>query len=295
MSNVVLSVLTGFNNKGIEQAKKSFAEAGKAVKGMAAAFGVAKVASAGLKFISSSVTEASNLQRNMSGLKSVFGDASEEMIKFSQNAQSMGMSTADAAKASTFMGSMLKGAGLSMGETTEKTKTLVTLASDLAATFGYDVQEALTGIAAMFRGEYDPIEKFGVAIKQSQVNAEMAARGFKGLTGSAKSSAEQMVRYDLLIEKTADSQGQFAAQSGNMFVAQMKLQAAFQNMQANLGTALLPVLSTFASKLSDLTLVLMPSMQQTFVAIGDAVMQILPYVDDIGIKRILDGSIQCVS
>jgi hypothetical protein len=35
-------------------------------------------------------------------------------------------------------------------------------------TFGYDVQEALLAITALFRGEYDPIEKFGVAMKQKR-------------------------------------------------------------------------------------------------------------------------------
>jgi hypothetical protein len=41
---------------------------------------------------------------------------------------------------------------------------------DLAATYGYDVQEALLGMTALFRGEYDPIEKFGVAMKQNEIN-----------------------------------------------------------------------------------------------------------------------------
>jgi hypothetical protein len=55
---------------------------------------------------------------------------------------------AETAKASTFIGSVLKQSGFSMDEVTEQTQRLVRAAADLSLTFGYDVQEALLAITA---------------------------------------------------------------------------------------------------------------------------------------------------
>jgi hypothetical protein len=97
-------------------------------------------------------------------------------------------------------------------------------------------------MTALFRGEYDPIEKFGVAMKQSEINAELAARGQNNLEGAARRNAEQTVRLELLYERAADAMGAFTAQSGSLYTEQKKLGATFENMQAQLGTALLPAI-----------------------------------------------------
>jgi hypothetical protein len=129
-----------------------------------------------------------------------------------------------------------------MDDVVIKSQQLVSLGTDLAATYGYDVQEALLGMTALFRGEYDPIEKFGVAMKQAEVNAILAERGLDKLTGAAFRNAEQTARYEILIERSTDALGAFAAQSGSLFTEQKKLGASFENMQAKLGTALLPAI-----------------------------------------------------
>jgi hypothetical protein len=136
-----------------------------------------------------------------------------------------------------------------MEAVTEQTQKLVSLGVDLAATYGYDVQEALLGMTALFRGEYDPIEKFGVAMKQSEINAELAARGQNKLEGAARRNAEQIIRMELLYERAADATGAFTAQSGNLFVEQKKLQAQFENMQAAIGVQLLPVMGALVEAL----------------------------------------------
>jgi hypothetical protein len=93
----------------------------------------------------------------------------------------------------------------------------------------------------LFRGDYDPIEKFGVAMKQSEINAELVARKLDHLTGAERRNAEQTIRLELLYQRAADATGAFGAQSGNLYVEQKKLQAQFENIQAQLGTDLLPV------------------------------------------------------
>ena len=221
----------------------------------------------------------------MYSLDTVFGGMAPTMEKFVKGAHEIGLSQKDAAKASTFLGSVLKQSGFSMADTTKQTQKLVSLGVDLATTYGYDVSEALLGMTALFRGEYDPIEKFGVAMKQSEINAELAARGQNSLTGAARRNAEQIIRMELLYERAADATGAFTGQSGNLFVEQMKLQAQFENMQASIGTQLLPVMVGLTEALLPLIDLMGPRLAQ---AINDSIPILEGFIAEI--KNINDAT-----
>jgi hypothetical protein len=124
-------------------------------------------------------------------------------------------------------------------------------------------------MTALFRGEYDPIEKFGVAMKQAEVNAVLAERGFDKLTGAQLRNAEQTVRYELLIERAADAIGVFAAQSGSLFTEQKKLGATFENMQAQLGTALLPAIVGVNEELRKMLVEATPGLIEIFNGLAE--------------------------
>jgi hypothetical protein len=249
MSNMFLNVVSTFKGDGIQQANKQLSAFGKQtssfgsilgkVGGALAAFGVSAKA---IDFGKESITQARDLERNLFALDVIFGDLAPKMTQFTKDAEELGLSQSKAAKATTFIGSVLKQSGFEMDQVSVETEKLVKLGVDLAATYGYDVQEALLGMTALFRGEYDPIEKFGVAMKQAEINAVLAERGLNKLTGAELRNAEQTVRMELLYERAADAMGVFEAQSGSLYTEQKKLGASFENMQAQLGTALLPAI-----------------------------------------------------
>jgi hypothetical protein len=249
MSQMFLNVVSTFKGDGIQQATRQLGAFGKATSGFGsmlgkvggalAAFGVATKA---VQFGRESITAARDLERNLYALNTVFDELSPGMQQFAKDAENIGLSQSKAAKASVFIGSVLKQSGFAMSDVAKETKNLVTLGTDLAALYGYDVQEALLGMTALFRGEYDPIEKFGVAMKQSEINSELAARGQNNLEGAARRNAEQTIRLELLYQRAADAMGAFTGQSGSLYTEQKKLGATFENMQAQLGTALLPAI-----------------------------------------------------
>jgi hypothetical protein len=269
MSNMFLNIVSTFKGDGIAAATRQLGAFGSAagglgstlgkVGGILAGFGIAAKA---VQFTNQSIDSARDLERNMYSLNTIFDEMAPQMESFAKNAYNIGLSQKDAAKASTFLGSVLKQSGFSMADTTKETQKLVSLGVDLAATYGYDVQEALLGMTALFRGEYDPIEKFGVAMKQSEINSELAARGLNNLTGAARRNAEQVIRMELLYQRAADATGAFTGQSGNLFVEQKKLQAQFENMQASIGTDLLPVMGALVEALVPLVDYIGPKIAQ---------------------------------
>jgi hypothetical protein len=269
MSNMFLNIVSTFKADGISAATRQLGAFGAQAGGLGSTLGKvgAALASFGIaakavEFTKTSIDSARDLERNLFSLDTVFADLSPIMEKFTKNAHEIGLSQKDAAKASVFLGSVLKQSGFSMSDVTEETQKLVSLGVDLAATYGYDVQEALLGMTALFRGEYDPIEKFGVAMKQSEINSELAARGLDNLEGAARRNAEQVIRMELLYQRAADATGAFTGQSGNLFVEQKKLQAQFENMQASIGNQLLPVMGALVEALVPLVDYLGPKIAQ---------------------------------
>jgi hypothetical protein len=275
MSQMFLNVVSTFKGDGLAAATRQLGAFGQASNGLGSTLGKvgAALASFGIaakavKFGRDSIDSARDLERNLFSVNTIFDEFSPKIVQFTKDAAQLGLSQKDAAKASTFLGSVLKQSGFSMDFVTSETQKLVSLGVDLAATYGYDVQEALLGMTALFRGEYDPIEKFGVAMKQSEINAELVARKLDHLTGAERRNAEQTIRLELLYQRAADATGAFGAQSGNLYVEQKKLQAQFENIQAQLGTDLLPVFGQLVQALVPLVDDLTPRFAQ---AIQDSI------------------------
>ena len=209
---------------------------GKVVGGIGLGLGAA-VASQ----IKPAIDAASDLEQQYGALESVFKDIAPAMQDFAAEQYKIGLSTADAARSMTLLGSQLKGYGLPVDEAAGKTKELTLLAADLAATFGGTTADAVTSISALFRGEYDPIEKYGVAIKKSDVNARLAAEGLDKLEGKQLKMAEAQTALTLLFEKTTDAQGQANREMDTAAARSERLKATFENLQAEIGSKLLPI------------------------------------------------------
>jgi hypothetical protein len=282
---IILPILSTFNAAGVKSAQSSLGALGKSLKGLAAplagAFAGFNALQGAINFAGDAISEARDLERNMAALGTVFGNLEPRMAAFAQNAYTMGLSQSEAARTATFLGSVLKQAGFGMDEVADNTEKLTILAQDLATTFGYDTSEALTAMTALFRGEYDPIEKFGVALKQNEVNALVAAKGLGKLTGQAMLNAQQVVRMEQLFLRSADAAGAFARQSGTLFVEQKKLTAVFSNMQAAVGTELTPAITTLMQALTPLVEENGPKLQELFRGIGLVIDALIPIVSPI--------------
>jgi hypothetical protein len=287
MSNMFLNIVSTFKGEGIQQANgaitkfqtglKPFSSLlGKAAAGLAA-FGVTAKT---IEFTRNSIESARDLERNLFGIDKVFGTLGPQMQQFSKDAAEMGLSQSKAAKATTFIGSVLKQSGFAMGDVAIETQKLISLAQDLSTLYGYDVQEALLGMTALFRGEYDPIEKFGVAMKQSEINSELAARGLNNLEGAARRNAEQTIRLELLYQRSADAVGTFAEQSGTLYVEQKKLGATFENFQASLGAAVIPAVAELNTLFRELLEDITPGMQSAFEFLAQILSGVVSLIQD---------------
>lgn len=241
-----------------KDAKKGFTETAEASKKMEdglnkAAIGSAAVVAGLAVLAKSSFDAASALQQSTGAVEAVF-DAHADGVKrlAEQAAENVGLATSEYQDMSVILGSQLKNMGMPMDDVAGQTEELIGLGSDLAATFGGTTSDAVAALSSLLRGERDPIERYGVSIKQATINAKLAEMGLADLEGEARTAAESQATLALLTEQTAAAHGMFAAEADTAAGAQQRANAQWQNAQAELGTALLPIVTDVTRILSEM-------------------------------------------
>lgn len=235
----------GFNDteKGIDKLEKKL---GKLTPVALAALGGLGLAAKG------AVDSASALQQSVGGVEAVFKDQAATMLEWSEAAaDSVGLAKSEYNDLATVLGAQLKNMGIESEKLGGQTNDLIGLGADLAAQFGGSTADAVSALTSLLRGERDPIEKYGVSIKQADIAARMAADGLDGLEGEAAKAAETQTVLALLTEQTADAHGAFARETDTAAGAAQIASANFENAKAALGEHLLPVVTAVTQELGE--------------------------------------------
>lgn len=218
---------------------KKFAKAGALAAG-AAAIAVGK-------FAIDSIQSASAVQQSYGALDSVYGKNAKQVKKWAAGASdSVGLAKSEYADLSALVGSQLQGMGTASDKAAKKSNALIKMGADLAATYGGSVKDAVAAVSSTLKGETDPIERYGVSIKQSDISARMAADGLDKLEGAAKKQATAQTVLKMLTEQTSKAHGAFARESDTLAGKQERLRAKFENIKATIGEKMLPVVTKLA-------------------------------------------------
>jgi len=201
--------------------------------------------------IQSIVGSASDLEQAFGASEAVFNEFSTSIIANSKTASTQfGLSANDYLKSANLIGAQLSNLGFSTQEYSEKADELVGLGADLAATFGGSTYDAVQSLSAVFRGEYNQVEKYGVALRKSDISARVAEKSMGDLTGEALKQAEAIAALEILYEQTASSQGQFAKETDTLAGALQIMRAGIANASTTLGQAFLPAFAATAGFIS---------------------------------------------
>ena len=280
---IILTIASVFKSAGLNQARtavlgagKDFGALAKQIGVAAGSFGAFQALTSSKAFISDAIEQTQKFERNILALKQTFEGAFGTINNFTKQVEDYGISQQQASQASIFLGSVLKQYGFSVTESADETQRLVTLSQDLATTYGYDLQDALLAITALFRGEYDPIEKFGVAMKQNEINAYLASQGLGDLTGAERANAEATARLTLLFERADDSVGAFTRAADTLYVAQSKLAAVTGNLTVAFGEPLQKPLAKVTDGLAEIAQSIGPEFVEVSDALADGITNLTP-------------------
>ena len=248
-----------FSGLAKETGLSNLASAGKqAVTTLAtvAAAGAAAIGVAGAK----AVSMAADLEQSTGAIEAVFKSGADQMKAFADTAaSSVGLTKNEYQELGTLLGAQLKNGGTSIDQLAGKTNELIGVAADLAAQFGGTTADAVGALSSALKGERDPIERYGVSLKQASIDAKAAELGFQKVGGSFDNEAQQAATLALIMEQTADAHGAFAREGDTLAHQVQVLKAHMGDFAAKAGTLVLPAVTALASAAIEH---LVPAMEQ---------------------------------
>lgn len=190
------------------------------------------------------VLAASDLEQAVGGTSAVFGPAEQRVSSFARGAsEAAGLTEESARSLTSQIGGLLQGFGFTQREAAALSVQLAQLGADLAATFGGTSQEAVQALGAALRGEFDPLERFGVSLNITQANLKAVELGLADNTNEVDLHARAQASLALIMERSAQAQGQFARESDTTAGQLERLKAEAGNAAAEVGETLQPAIN----------------------------------------------------
>lgn len=236
------------SSKGTETAVKEamtntentvMASADKIATALGAAFAAKKI----MEFGKYAVGVASDLSEVQNVVDTTFGQEGAQRINewAMSAAEAFGESELQAKQFTSTIGAMFKSMGLGQKDIEEMSIGIAGLAGDMASFYNLDPTEAFEKLRAGISGETEPLKQLG--INMSVVNLEAYAMS-QGITTAYEemSQAEQAtLRYQYIMQATADAQGDFSKTSDSFANQTRILQLEMQTLAAEIGQDLMPV------------------------------------------------------
>lgn len=187
---------------------------------------------------------AADLEQAVGGTEAVFGEFTGTIETFAEGAAAAaGLSERSARELTSTIGAILQGFGYTQEEAAATSVSLAQLGADLSATFGGTPEEAVQALGAALRGEFDPLERFGVSLTADKIALEAVSMGLAKTKTDVDAHAKSQAALSLIMQQSANAQGQFGRETetaaGRMAIAK----AEFENATAQLGEGMLPVMT----------------------------------------------------
>lgn len=197
---------------------------------------------------------ASDLQEVQNVVDVTFGEKGAAVVEdFAKKAAgSFGMSELSAKKFTGTMGAMLKSMNLDDDAVQDMSLALTGLAGDMASFYNLDAEEAFSKLRSGISGETEPLKQLGINMSVANLEAYALSQGINTAWKEMSAAEQATLRYQYIMQATADAQGDFARTSDSYANQQRILQLNLENLSASIGGKVLPIITQFSGLLNDL-------------------------------------------
>lgn len=221
------------------------------IGGFAGGFAAFKAAD----FLGESIGAAAEFQDTVSATGVIFDEEfTPALERWAETAHaSFGASKQDALAAANQFAVFGKSAGLAGQELVDFSTEMVQLGGDLASFFGGTTQDAITAVGAALRGESEPIRRYGVLLDDATLRQRAFEMGLISTTKNALTPQQRVLAaHAEILAQTTDAQGDFVRTSDGVANQMRETQARIENLQIEIGEALLPVMADLLGLVNDL-------------------------------------------
>ena len=217
--------------------KAAFSKVGKII-------GAALSVAALVRFGKSCIELGSALAEVQNVVDVTFGEMAGDINQFAKDAlEQFGLSETTAKKFTSTLGAMLKSMKFSTKEAAEMSKTMTGLAADMASFYNLDTEEAFNKIRAGISGETEPLKQLGINLSVANLEEYALSQGITKSYNAMTQQEQALLRYNYLLQVTADAQGDFARTSDGWANQIRILTERWNALKAAIGQGLIAVLT----------------------------------------------------
>lgn len=205
----------------------------------------------GFNTISSAIDFASDLAEVQNVVDVSFGSSAEAINEWSKTTlNAFGLNELSAKQFAGTMGAMLKSSGLSGDAVSEMSMKIAELSGDMASFYNLSGEDAFNKLRSGISGETEPLKQLGINMSVANLEAYAMSQGINKAFSEMSQAEQVMLRYNYLLQATADSQGDFARTSDSFSNQQKLLAENWKAFTGEIVSGLLPALSQGISMLN---------------------------------------------
>ena len=199
------------------------------------------------------VNYASDTEESLNKVDVAFGSSSAAVRAWSeQTLTSIGLARGTALDMAALFGDMATSMGYSQDAAADMSTELVNLAGDLASFKNISIDEAATALKSIFTGETESLKNLGVVMTETNLEAYAMSKGLTKAYSAMTETEKVALRYEYVLAKTTNAQGDFARTSDSTANQLRVLQESLKEAAASLGTELLPIVTPVIQRIGEL-------------------------------------------
>lgn len=201
--------------------------------------------------LGSDITEVENV------VDVAFGSMAQKAYDFASTAkEQFGLSELAAKQYSGTMMAVLNASGVAQDQAAEMSTSLAGLAGDLASFYNISQDDAWQKIMSAMAGEVEPMRRLGVSMTVANLEAYALANGITESYQAMTQAEQQMLRYNYMMDATAQQQGDFARTSWSWANQVRLLTLNIQQLASTIGQGLIAAILPAVTALNKLFAVL---------------------------------------
>lgn len=226
---------------------------GAAAAKIAGALSAAGVATIMMKWGKAAISAASDLAEVQNVVDVTFGDSAGKIETWSKAAgKAYGLTEKQAKQYTSTIGAMLKSQGMADSEIVKTSTDLAGLVADMASFYNLDHDTAFQKIRSGLSGETEPLKQLGINMSAANLEAFRLSQGIEKAYSAMSQGEQTALRYQYIMQATADAQGDFARTADGYANASRRVQTAMETIKTKGGQLLMTVVEPLTVGMAEL-------------------------------------------
>ncbi len=189
-----------------------------------------------------SIKAFSDLQETLNKVEVSFGANAGAVKQWSKDSiKKMGLAQQSALDSASLFGDMGTSMGQNQKQAAKMSMGLTQLGADLSSFKNISMDRAKTALAGVYTGETEALKGLGVVMTETNLAEFAASKGIKKKISDMGQAEKVQLRYNFVVEKTKNAQGDFANTSDSLANKQRTATEKAKQLSAELGGKLAPV------------------------------------------------------